>query len=179
MNYPLRIETARLYTRALTLQDAEAWTHFLENAEATQYFPKLPVTPAERAEIWIESQLKRYSEGSYGLLALIDKESGAWIGQCGLLGQQVDGTAELEVGYHIFPEFWLQGYATEAARAFRDLGFQHNLAPSIVSIIHRENIGSQAVATNNGMKREKACEFKDMEVFVYRIWRAEWEKLQE
>mgnify|MGYP001365084340 CR=1 FL=1 len=63
MNYPLRIETARLYTRALTRDDAAAWTHFLENAEATQYFPKLPVTPAERAEIWIESQLKRYSEG--------------------------------------------------------------------------------------------------------------------
>ena len=178
MNYPLRIETSRLYTRALTLDDAPAWTHFLTNSEATQYFPKLPVTPSERAEMWIESQLKRYSEGSFGLLALIEKESGTWIGQCGLLGQQVDGAAELEVGYHIFPEFWLQGYATEAARAFRDLGFLHNLAPSIVSIIHRDNAGSQAVATNNGMKREKACEFKDMDVFVYRILRAEWDKMQ-
>jgi ribosomal-protein-alanine N-acetyltransferase len=179
VNYPLRIETERLYSRALTMADAPAWTSFLEDAEATRYFPKQPVTPAERAAMWIESQLKRYSEGSYGLLALIDKESGTWIGQCGHLGQQVDGAAELEVGYHIFPNFWLQGYATEAARAFRDLGFQHNLAPSIVSIIHRENAGSQAVATNNGMKREKACEFKEMEVFVYRIWRGEWEKLQE
>jgi ribosomal-protein-alanine N-acetyltransferase len=178
MNYPLRIETERLYTRALTFEDAMAWEGFLADSEATKYFPKLFLMPSERAVMWIESQLQRYRERSFGLLALIHKETGAWIGQCGLLGQQVDGASELEVGYHIFPEFWLQGYASEAARAFRDLGFLNDLAPSIVSIIHQENTGSQAVATRNGMHREKASEFKGMDVFVYRIWRADWEKLQ-
>lgn len=178
IEYPLRIETPRLFTRALTLDDAAEWAHFLADPIATRHFPAQPMTPQERAVTWMQTQLARYREGTFGMLALIDKETGTWIGQCGLLGQHVDDANELEVGYHIFPRYWLQGYATEAAMALRDLGFQNNLAPSIISIIHRDNVGSQAVATNNGMVREKACRFKEMDVFVYRIWREKWETIQ-
>jgi RimJ/RimL family protein N-acetyltransferase len=177
MKYPIRIETDRLYSRPLTLEDHTEWQRFFESAEATRHFPAAPGTPLERAKDWMEKQLGRYADGKYGMMALIHKETGTWIGQCGLLAQNVDNADELEVGYHIFPEHWLQGYATEAARAFRDLGFRNTTTPSIISIIHRDNMGSQAVARNNGMTREKACEFRNMPVYVYRIWREEWENI--
>jgi [ribosomal protein S5]-alanine N-acetyltransferase len=177
MNYPIRLETPRLYTRPLTMEDQFGWKRFMESAAATRFFPPTAESPQDRARTWIEKQLGRYENGKYGLMALMHRETGTWIGQCGLLAQHVDGADELEVGYHIFPDYWLQGYASEAAQAFRNWGFEQDLAPSIISIIHQENIGSQGVALRNGMTREKPAKFWDMDVYVYRIWRDEWRKL--
>lgn len=177
MKYPVHVETRRLLARPLTLDDQYAWQGFFESEEAIRYFPSAAEPPLQRARLWMERQLGRYREGRYGMMALIHKETGIFIGQCGLLTQHIDHADELEVGYHIFPAHWRQGYATEAARAFRDLAFHHALAPSIISIIDHRNMGSQAVARNNGMTREKACEWNGLQVFVYRIWRQEWERL--
>jgi [ribosomal protein S5]-alanine N-acetyltransferase len=177
MNYPIRLETRRLYTRPLDLEDQFGWKRFFESAAAIRYFPPSTDQPLDRSRQWMEKQLERYQDGKFGLMALMHRESGAWIGQCGLLAQHVDGADELEVGYHIFPDYWRQGYASEAAQAFRDWGFEQDLAPSIISIIHRENIGSQGVALRNGMTREKPAEFRGMDVYVYRIARHEWRNL--
>lgn len=178
MKYPAPIETARLIARPLTMGDATAWERFLGDEEATRYFPVSDDPLAVRAHQWMERQLNRYADGQFGLMALVRKSDGVWIGQCGLLRQEVDGLTELEVGYHIFPEHWLQGYASEAAIAFRDFAFEQELAPSIISIIDRENIGSQKVALRNGMRREKACTFRGLDVYVYRVSRSEWIDIQ-
>jgi [ribosomal protein S5]-alanine N-acetyltransferase len=175
MTYPPRIETARLYTRALTQDDAHAWAGFLADAEATRYLPNPEgYAPLERAEVWIARQLGRYAEHSYGMTALMHRETGAFIGQCGLLTQTVDDVTELEIGYHIFPQYWRQGYASEAAQAFRDLAFENALSESVISLIHPENLGSQGVARHNGMALEKIGRFRDMHVRVYRVWRGAW-----
>jgi [ribosomal protein S5]-alanine N-acetyltransferase len=179
MNYPLRLETARLWTRPVTMDDQHAWTAFLANEEATRYLPSSDGKSIEQwAEAWMVRQLGRYAEQRCGHLALIHKETGAFIGQCGLLRQSVDDVAELEVGYHIFPQYWRQGYASEAAQAFRDLAFENNLAPSIISLIHQQNLGSQAVARANGMQRERTTHFLGLDAYVYRIHRAEWLQLK-
>lgn len=179
MNYPLRIETTRLWTRPVTMDDQQAWAEFLAHPEASRYLPNPEGDSAEvRAQQWMERQLGRYEGGTFGLMALIHKDTGEFIGQCGLITQMVDGREELEVGYHIFPQHWRQGFASEAARAFRDLAFENGLRDSIISIIDRNNLGSQAVARSNGMKLEKAAEFRGLEVFVYRIHREVWLQLK-
>ena len=179
MNYPLRIETARLWTRPVTMDDQHAWTAFLADPEATRYLPNPEgLSPEQRSEAWMGKQLGRYADARYGMLALIHKETDAFIGQCGLLRQTVDDAEELEVGYHIFPQHWRQGYASEAAQAFRDLAFENNLAPSIISLIHQQNLGSQAVARANGMQLERTTHFLGLDAFVFRITRAEWLRLK-
>jgi [ribosomal protein S5]-alanine N-acetyltransferase len=177
MQYPIRLETARLFTRPLTMEDQHGWKRFFEHPFAAQYLPLKQEEPLEVARQWMERHLGRYRDGKYGFMAWMHRESGAWIGQCGLLAQQVDGMDELEVGYHVFPDHWRQGYAIEAAQAVRDWGFQQGLAPSLISIIHRENLASQAVALRNGMTREKSTHVMGIDVYIYRIWREEWEQL--
>jgi [ribosomal protein S5]-alanine N-acetyltransferase len=175
MNYPPRLETARLYTRSLTHEDAQPWTEFLAHAEATRYLPNPEGYDAHtRATHWIDRQLARYAEGSYGMTVLMHRDTDAFVGQCGLLTQMVDDVLELEVGYHIFPEYWRQGYAREAARAFRDLAFETTDTRSVISLIHPDNLGSQGVARHNGMTLEKMGRFREMSVRVYRIWRDAW-----
>ena len=174
-SYPPRIETARLWTRGLTIEDQQAWSGFLADAEATRFLLNPEgYAPLEHAKVWIERQLDRYASKNFGMTVLTHRASGAFIGQCGLLKQTVDDIPELEIGYHIFPQHWRQGYASEAAQAFRDHAFEHALAPSLISLIHPDNVKSQGVALRNGMCLEKMGIFRGMQVHVYRIWRDEW-----
>jgi hypothetical protein len=61
-----------------------------------------------------------YRSGGFGLWLLSLSDTGEFAGQCGLTPQHVQGTVDIEVGYHIRPELQGRGYATEAAAACRD-----------------------------------------------------------
>ena len=81
----------------------------------------------------------------------------------------MDGKKELEVGYHILREYWGRGYAPEAAQAFIKYGAENSDFDSIISIIHRENKNSIAVALKNGLRKEKETTWFDLPVSIYRI----------
>ena len=167
-------ETERLLIRPLVRSDHMPWNEFIMDETATRFFPDdWKLSPGKSVE-WIELQLKRYRENRYGLQALIEKRSGAFVGQCGLLTQTIDGRNELEIGYHLIRRYWGNGYATESAREFKKMGFENNLAESIISIIDVENISSQKVALRNGMNRVSSTKFVGMDVFIYRISRDEY-----
>jgi RimJ/RimL family protein N-acetyltransferase len=72
--------------------------------------------------------------------------SNAYIGDCGLTYQEVEGKNELEIGYHVVAPERRKGFATEAALACLDWGFTHTSADAICSIVRSSNIASQAVA---------------------------------
>ena len=169
-------ETERLLIRPLIKNDYRVWQEFIMDEVATRFFPDDWKLKPEKSEEWINLQLQRYEEKRYGLQALIEKQSGEFIGQCGLLTQNIDAHMELEIGYHLIPRFWRNGYATEAAKEFKKMAFDNNLAGSIISIIDLENIPSQKVAQRNGMSRVSKTRFMEMDVFIYRIKREEFEK---
>ena len=161
-------QSQRLIFRHLQPADAVIWEAFVSNPEAVKFFPpRLNVT--QSAIAWIERQLKRYKTDGFGLYALIERASGAFVGQCGLLRQEVDGVQELEIGYHLLPKFWKKGFAAEAANACRIFAFENNMAPSVISIIHPQNIASQRVAERNAMKKEKETVWRGSPVFIYRV----------
>jgi ribosomal-protein-alanine N-acetyltransferase len=95
---------------------------------------------------------------------------------CGLLTQLVEDKKEIEVGYSILPEYWGRGYATEAARFFRDFGFEQENLEQIISVIDIRNIASQKVAEKNGMRINRQIKYYDLDVFIYQIAFGEWEK---
>lgn len=173
--YTDHLETKRLFTRFLTSEDIEVWARFFSDKEAVEFFPTFGFSSnSDQAKQWIERQLARYKENRFGLQALIDKKTNAFIGQCGLIKQDVAGTVEIEVGYHIFKKYWGQGYAPEAAKRFIDYGFENNLADSIISLIDIRNIKSQRVADKNGLAREKQVRWSGVDVYIYRIHKEDW-----
>ncbi|EIJ41049.1 acetyltransferase, ribosomal protein N-acetylase [Beggiatoa alba B18LD] len=164
-----QLETKRLIFRPLTLADAPTLLSFWENAQAIRYLSP-PDAVQQHCVTWIQRQIARYENDNVGLMALICQSTGAFIGQCGLVWQFVGNRDELEVGYHIQPEYWGQGYATEAAKACLSQAFTQKLAPSVISIIHVNNVASQRVATRNGLQREQMSQFKGFPVYIYRIF---------
>lgn len=171
-NYPQTFETERLLCRPLNLDDMLAWGEFLADERSTEHFPaEVKGSNPLRALHWVEKQIRRYRDQQGGLMALIEKESGQFVGQAGLIIQIVDGVDELEVGYSLLSRFSGKGYATEAAIAFKNLGFAISDAPSIVSNIAVANTESQRVALRNGMIKSRQTKWRDLDIFVYRILR--------
>ena len=109
----------------------------------------------EEAHAWLGRQQERYRTDGFGLWAVVQKESGAMIGQCGLTMQDVNGRQLLEIGYLFEKAHWHRGYATEAAAACKAYAFDVLHADSVCSIIRDTNIASQNVARRNGMQENE------------------------
>lgn len=167
--------TDRLRFRCLTEEDAPHLLAFFSNNKAAQFISTSDDLEAF-TENWIARQLRRYATDYGGLYALELKDTGGFIGQGGLVRQFVDGIPKWEVGYHLMPKYWGNGYATEAATACRDFCFENEMAETLIAIIHPENKRSINVAGRNGMTEWKRTLFKDQEVVVMRIRREDWEK---
>lgn len=129
----------------------------------------------EEVQAWLDRQLERYRKWGFGLWAVILKENGAMIGQCGLTMQPWKGEEVLEIGYLFERAYWHRGYATEAARACRVYAFDTLNAKEICSIIRDTNTASQNVALRNGMKKTdswvKHYRGVDMPHDRYVVWR--------
>ena len=174
------LQTDRLITRFLTPEDIPAWAAFFKDKEALEFLSTFGFnSDIDMSKFWIEKQLLRYKENRFGLQALIHKETNEFIGQCGLVSQQVGGVAEMEIGYHIIKKYWGQGYASEAAKCFMNYAFTNNLAPSLISIIDINNIKSQRVADKNKLTRERQTTWAHHNVYIYRITKEKWQNSQQ
>jgi [ribosomal protein S5]-alanine N-acetyltransferase len=143
------LETSRLILREFSIDDVDALARVLSDPETMRFYPEpLDSTGVEQ---WIGRNLGRYAANGHGLWAMVLKQTGGLIGDCGLTIQAVDGANEVEIGYHVRRDLWGQGLATEAARACRDFGFARLSVARLISLIRPENVPSRRVAEKNGM----------------------------
>jgi len=68
---------------------------------------------------------------------------------------------------HLARRFQGKGFATEAARACMNYGFNRLAKDRIISLIRAENLPSRRVAERNGMAVEKETEFAGLPHLVY------------
>lgn len=143
------IETERLSMREMCQSDYNALCKILQNEEV-MYAYEGAFSDKEVQE-WLDKQIMRYKTDGFGLYAVILKENGEMIGQCGLTLQDFNGNQILEVGYLFQKAYWHRGYAIEAASACKEYAFTVLNANEVYSIIRDTNISSQKVAERNGM----------------------------
>lgn len=143
------LETKRLRLREITQTDYKALSQILQDEE-TMYAYEGAFSDKEVQE-WLDRQIRRYKKWGFGLWAVILKETGDFIGQCGLTMQPWKDQEKLEIGYLFRRTHWHKGYATEAAKACKKYAFEILKAPEVCSIIRDTNIPSQKVALRNGM----------------------------
>ena len=172
------LETERLILRQMTQEDYPALCRMLQDPLCMYAYEH--AFSDEEAQAWLDRQLTRYREDGFGLWAMVRKDTGEMIGQCGLTWQDAGGEQVLEVGYLLQRAHWHQGYATEAAVACRDYAFNVLHAPEVYSIIRDTNAPSVRVALRNGMQPRgsfvKHYRGIDMPHIVYSIRRDEWSK---
>lgn len=167
------IETQRLILREYTPNDFDALYEILSDPETMQHYPK--PYDAAGTKRWLDWSLNNYATYGFGLWAIILKENGTFIGDCGLTMQPIDGEMLPEIGYHIHKNHWRKGYGSEAARAVRDWAFQNTDFDCLYSYMTATNLPSYSTAASAGMKRIKEyCDQEGQNLLVYAISREEW-----
>src|SRR3954471_16825276 len=80
-----------------------------------------------------------------------------------------NGVGEIEVGWHLHPDCWGHGYATEAARAVIDRGFAAGV-PEVYAVVRPGNQASMAVCARLGMQRlGRFRRWYDVELEAFRL----------
>ncbi len=116
-------------------------------------------------------------------LAVTLKATGELIGNCGAR-LKTAGAREADIGYELNPEFWGNGYASEAARAMVEYGFTALGVHRIWSWCIADNAASARVLQKLGMRQEGRLReneyFKGRwwDTLVYAILEPEWRARQ-
>ena len=169
------LETKRLILREMMPGDFAPLYEILSDPEIMAHYPA--PFDAERVRGWIQRNLERYARDGFGLWAVVLRDTGAVIGDCGLTMQEIDGEMLPEIGYHIHKRYWRRGYAHEAAAAVRDWAFAHTAFDCLYAYMKYTNAASCAAAASVGM--EKVREYPDIInriTCVYAITRAAYER---
>jgi RimJ/RimL family protein N-acetyltransferase len=142
------IETQRLQLRPIELGDLDEFVALHTDPEVTQFIRPLDRAAAKERLYRDEDEWLRRG---HGILAVLDRESGAFLGRCGLkYWPQFD---ETELGWVLRRDAWGRGYATEAGQACIEWGFSEFDVPYLTAMINSGNVRSIRVGERLGFTR--------------------------
>ena len=160
------IRTKRIKFRELELSDVDNLQMIFSDSIAMKFYPSTKSVSATLE--WINWNIESYRENGFGLWALLDKVTGEFLGQCGLILQRdVDGVDEIEIGYLLVRKYWGNGLATEAASACRNYAFSELGCERVISLINPKNIPSISVAERIGLVLVKKIQRWETTTSVY------------
>ena len=150
----LIVETQRLLLRHFKPQDLEPLYALYRDPEIRRYFPDGTRTLAETKEEldWFLNGHPRHPE--LGLWATVEKETGTFVGRCGLLPWTIDGRPEVELAYLIDKARWGEGLASEACGGIIQYAQSVLGLRRLIALVMPGNEGSAAVARKVGMRFE-------------------------
>jgi RimJ/RimL family protein N-acetyltransferase len=151
--HDLRLVTERLVVRPWRDDEATRLLDVLGRVEVMKWLTDgEPVLVTELAEA--QRRIGRYRELSavppMGFWAVELAVTGQALGSVLLLTLPNAEHGEVEIGWHLHPDSWGHGYATEAAAAVLERGFAAGLR-EINAVTHLDNRPSQGVARKLGM----------------------------
>ncbi|GAW51297.1 MULTISPECIES: GNAT family N-acetyltransferase [unclassified Nocardioides] len=150
----VHLETDRLLIRPWRHEDAARLLDIQSRIEVVKWLGDgEPVLMKDLDEA--HRRIDRYAELSatppLGFWSVERVADGVVLGTVLLLTLPHADHGEVEIGWHLHPDSWGHGYASEAARAVLGHGFDAGL-PEIIAVSHTDNVASQAVMRRLGME---------------------------
>ncbi|MGD9487379.1 MAG: GNAT family N-acetyltransferase [Calditrichaceae bacterium] len=167
------IETERLFLREFKSSDAEKMYELNSDPEVIKFTGDLPFKSIESAKEFIENY-SDYKLQGYGRWAVITKDSNEFIGWCGLKYNEENFT---DIGFRFFQKIWNKGFATEAAKATLEYGFNILNLDEIIGRASTDNKPSIKVLEKLKMSFWKldTCEGIENSAY-YRISRTQYDR---
>jgi RimJ/RimL family protein N-acetyltransferase len=167
--------TERLYVRPWTHDDVDVMYDIYRRWEVARWLGAAPKAAASVEEM--HGRVDRWAaaaEPPFGIWAVVPRAGGAPLGTVLLVPLQ-DGAGapleEVEVGWHLHPDAWGHGYATESARGALDLGWSAGLT-HVYAVVLPGNDPSVAVTRRLGMQPLGRTErFYGIELDAFRLGR--------
>jgi len=142
-------ETPRLILRQFTEADAPLILSLNSDPEIVKYVHEPTLKTIEHAQEIVNNIILPQYQNNLGRWAIHTKHNMDFIGWCGLKYRpELD---EIDLGYRLMQKAWGHGYATEAAQASLDHGFNELDLKLITGRAHIENLASIKVLEKIGM----------------------------
>lgn len=168
------IETARLRLRPYTWNDLDDLHRIWNDPLVRRYlWDDQPVSP-ERAESVLTDSIECFGNHGFGFWTVWSKERNIVIGFCGLRFIN-DTSADVELLYGLFPQYWGQGLATEVARAMLRYGFEECGLARIYAGADPPNTASFRVMEKAGMTVAKRMRTNNLDTLYYAVSRDEFQ----
>ncbi len=156
MDFP-QLLTSRLFLRKLTEQDTPAIFNHFADESVVKYYDLTAFTEQTQATDLINFFNKRFDEGVGIRWAICLKESDKVIGTCGFNSWNA-AMKNAVIGYDLMPEYWGNGYITEAVGEILKLGFSGRLHCGELFRVQADtipgNIASEKVLIKLGFREE-------------------------
>jgi RimJ/RimL family protein N-acetyltransferase len=165
----LPVDTERLRFRAVTMDDVDEFLALHEDPLVARF---MGTYDRDGMVKWMQNGLDEWTERGHGRVAILDRDSGRFVGRTGLKYWPPFG--ETEVGWALRPEARGKGIATEAGAAALRWGFEQFDLPYITAMIQPENTASARVAERLGMRPIRNDMLLGEHVVVHAIGREEW-----
>ena len=167
----MRIETERLLLRPMGADDLDEFVSLQAAPEVVRTFGSYD---RGRALERLRTDRAQWRERGYGLMAIIERQTGRFAGRIGL--RYWPDWDETDVGWVLSPAFWGRGLATEAARACFEWGFGSLGLAGLIALIEPSNLRSIRVAERLGMAPARREFVFERDMVVYAIGRGAGER---
>jgi RimJ/RimL family protein N-acetyltransferase len=181
------MRTPRLLLRRWRESDQEPFAAVNSDPDVMEHFAA-SMTRRE-SDAFIEAIEAGFTQRGYGFWALEVIATGEFIGFTGLWVPSFEAhfTPAVEVGWRLGRSFWGHGYATEAARAALEFGFDSLKLEEIVAFTPMTNWRSERVMHRVGMTHDPGDDFDHPQFpeghrlrrfLLYRVSASRWRALR-
>ena len=171
------LETERLRLERWDDTHFERFARFMRDPAVIRFIRPEPLD-RDRALEQHGHSLAEWELLGFGKRAIIEAETGAWLGftELSLVGPGKGSRDEdVELGYFIDPARWGEGIATEAALALRDEAFGRCGIAELIGRCRVENAASRRVLAKVGFQKLRLFELADgIVVEIHRLQREDW-----
>jgi len=174
------IETERLILREIKETDVNGIFKLDSDPKVHQYLGNNPIITKAQALNNIQFIRNQYIDNGIGRFAVIEKESGDFIGWSGLKlnkgdKEELNGYKNfVDIGYRLIPTFWGKGYAFETAVTCLDFGFKEMKYDTIYGAAEIENIGSNKILKKIGLQFINDFEFQGKKANWYELNKSDY-----
>lgn len=162
--------TERLWLRPPEPADADAYLGLFLQPAVEAWLRPAPLAPFAAPELtrMLAEDIEHWEDAGFGPWALIERESGAYVGRAGLRWTAIGGAAAVELAWTVDPGRQNRGLATEASRAALELARAQRIE-EVAALILAANLASRRVAAKLGMLGDGSAQHAGLPHLVYRL----------
>jgi|SRR6185436_1907660 len=158
------LETERLVLREFDLSDANEMFLLNSDFDVIKYTGDRHFRNLKETENLIRNY-DQYKKYKLGRLTVLAKETGEYLGWCGL--KFLEDKNAVDIGYRFHKKYWGRGYATEAASVCLKYGFENLRLKKIIGRALKANTASIHVLEKIGMEYERDEILHDGPAVIY------------
>lgn len=169
----IQLETERLILKPFSVEDAEHLFELNSDPDVTKYVGEGAYKNIDDVRNFIRNY-DQYEKYGQGRLNMFNKQTGEYIGWCGL--KYLADKEYTDLGYRLLKRHWGKGYATEASIVCLDYGFKVLNLDEIIGTAMKENTASIKVFEKLGLRYSHDDNCGEQPGVVYVITKEEWKQ---